>query len=397
MFIYRLNTAPQNSEMKAATNLIVNYLPPDMSEEEVRNLFSRVGAIQSCKLIKDKLSQASLGYAFVNYNTALEAEKAIQSLNGLPLKNKIIKVSYARPSSVQIKNANLYIAYLPKTYAQADLEAMFRPFGTIITSKILIDTETGLSRGVGFVRYDKHAEAQAAISALNGKVLHGCSQPILVKFANQAKGGTGGGGGGSGNGSGSGGVGGGMSGGGVTAPTALMSSSVGVGTGATANALSAAATSLLGAGAFRRQLAPYGAAATAGGPMRHTVNTMRYNPVSAALNPAALAAGAHPLAGLPSLASAGLTTTPSSGQGTFCIYVYNIPETTEDSLLYQLFSPFGAISSVKVIRDLKTGMCKRYGFVNMVNYEEAYQAVVSLNGTSLDGKMLQVSFKTSKT
>ena len=378
-------TAPQNSEMKAATNLIVNYLPPDMNEEEVRNLFSRVGVIQSCKLIKDKLSQASLGYAFVNYNTALDAEKAIQSLNGLPLKNKIIKVSYARPSSVQIKNANLYIAYLPKTYSQADLEAMFRPYGTIITSKILIDTETGLSRGVGFVRYDKHAEAQAAISSLNGKVLPGCSQPILVKFANQAKGGTGGGGG-----SGSGG--GGMSGGGVTGPTALMSSSV---SGATAGALSAAATSLLGAGAFRRQLTPYGAA-TAGGPMRHTVNTMRYNPVSAALNPAALAAGAHPLAGLPSLTTAGLTA-PSSGQGPFCIYVYNIPETTEDSLLYQLFSPFGAISSVKVIRDLKTGMCKRYGFVNMVNYEEAYQAVVSLNGTALDGKMLQVSFKTSKT
>ena len=41
-------------------------------------------------------------------------------------------------------------------------------------------------------------------------------------------------------------------------------------------------------------------------------------------------------------------------------------------------------------------LCKRYGFVNMVNYEEAYQAVVSLNGTNVDGKILQVSFKRSK-
>lgn len=362
--------------MKAATNLIVNYLPPDMSEEDVRNLFSRVGHIQSCKLIKDKLSQASLGYAFVNYTTALDAEKAIQSLNGLPMQNKIIKVSYARPSSVQIKNANLYIAYLPKTYAQGDLDAMFRPFGTIITSKILIDSETGLSRGVGFVRYDKHSEAQAAISALNGKVLPGCSQPILVKFANQSK--AGGGGGGSG--------GGGAGGGGASVGT-MMS-----GTG-TVGALSA--TSVLGANAItsvRRQLSPYGAP-TAGGPMRHTVNTMRFNPVSA-LTPAALA-GAHPLAGLPSLTTAGLTA-PNSAQGNFCIFVYNIPETTEDSLLYQLFSPYGAITSVKVIRDLKTGVCKRYGFVNMLNYEDAYQAVVSLNGTNVDGKILQVSFKTSK-
>ena len=371
--------APQNSEMKAATNLIVNYLPPDMSEDDVRNLFSRVGVIQSCKLIKDKLSQASLGYAFVNFNTALEAEKAIQSLNGLPLQNKIIKVSYARPSSVQIKNANLYIAYLPKTYTQADLDALFRPFGTIITSKILIDTETGLSRGVGFVRYDKHTEAQSAISALNSKVLPGCSQPILVKFANQSK--VGGNGGGSGGG-------GGGTGGGATGPVAAMMSSAG-------NAAALSATSLLGASALssvRRQLTPYGTA-TAGGPMRHTVNTMRFNPVSA-LTPAALA-GAHPLAGLPSLTAAGLTA-PSSTPGNFCIFVYNVPESTEDSLLYQLFSPFGAISSVKVIRDLKTGLCKRYGFVNMVNYEEAYQAVVSLNGTNIDGKILQVSFKSTK-
>ena len=369
--------------MKAATNLIVNYLPPDMSEDEVRNLFAGVGGIQSCKLIKDKLSQASLGYAFVNYATALDAEKAIQTLNGAPLKNKIIKVSYARPSSVQIKNANLYIAYLPKTYVQADLEAMFRPFGTIITSKILIDTETGLSRGVGFVRYDRHAEAQAAIASLNGKVLPGCSQPILVKFANQAKGGS--------NGS-SGSSLGGMTASGLAGPSTLMSSA-----GAAASVLSSASTSLLGAGALRRQLTPYGAT-TAGGPMRHTVNTMRYNPVSA-LSHAALAASTHPLAGLPSLATAGLTTTatPSSSQGNFCIFVYNIPETTEDSLLYQLFSPFGAISSVKVIRDLKTGLCKRFGFVNMVNYEEAYQAVVTLNGSEVAGKLLQVSFKAPKT
>lgn len=368
--------------MKAATNLIVNYPPPDMSEEDVRNLFSRVGHIQSCKLIKDKLSQASLGYAFVNFSSALDAEKAIQSLNGIPLQNKMIKVSYARPSSVQIKNANLYIAYLPKTLAQTDLDAMFRPFGTIITSKILIDTETGLSRGVGFVRYDKHSEAQAAISALNGKVLPGCSQPILVKFANQSKGGSGGGGVG-------GGGGGGVTGGGGGTNVGTLISGAG-------NAGTLAATSLLGASAItsvRRQLTPYGAAATAGGPMRHTVNTMRFNPVSA-LTPAALT-GAHPLTGLPSLATAGLTA-PTSAQGNFCIFVYNVPETTEDSLLYQLFSPFGAISSVKVIRDLKSGLCKRYGFVNMVNYEEAYQAVVSLNGTNVDGKILQVSFKTSK-
>ena len=334
-------TGPQNPESKAQTNLIVNYLPPTMTEDEVRNLFVTVGPIQSCKVIKEKLTQASLGYAFINYTNPGDAEKAIQSLNGLPLQNKTIKVSYARPSSSTIKNANLYVAYLPKNYTQTELEALFRPFGNIITSKILIDTATGLSRGVGFVRFDKHTEADNAILALNGKLLPGCTQPILVKFANQAK------------------------------PSSNQQSV------ATTAAISGiAALSRRGNTAFN----PSGA----GGPMRHTLApNVRFNPVSA------VTPGGISLAALTSIASA-----PSGTQG-FCVFVYNLPENTQDSLLYQLFSPFGAIASVKVIKDT-TGKCKRYGFVNMITYEEAYSAIVALNGYEVDGRSLQVSFKTQK-
>ena len=337
------NPGPQNPESKAKTNLIVNYLPQSMSEDDVRNLFATIGPVQSCKLIKDKLSQVSLGYCFVNYHTAVDADKAIQNLNGLPLQNKMIKVSYARPSSTAIKNANLYVAYLPKTFTQSDLEALFLPFGGIITSKILVDSATGLSRGVGFVRYDKHSEAENAIASLNGNTVQGSTQPILVKFANP--------------------------------PNTGASSTNG------ANGASGVSQSL-GATSTRRSAA-YG---TTGGPMRHTMPNLRYNPVSAISTGAA--AMISPLTGLPTLTS-------TSGQG-WCIFVYNLPENTQDSLLYQLFSPLGAISSVKVIKDLATGKCKRYGFVNMMNYEEAYRAIVTLNGYMLEGKPLQVSFKNPK-
>lgn len=338
------NPGPQNPESKAKTNLIINYLPQYMTEEDVKNLFSTIGPVQSCKLIKDKLSQVSLGYAFVNYTTAADAERAILNMNGLPLESKTIKVSYARPSSSAIKNANLYVAYLPKTYTQTELETLFRPFGAIITSKILVDSSTGLSRGVGFVRYDKHSEAENAILTLNGKTLPGCTQPLLVKFANQPK------------------------------PASAQASLA-------ANP----ASTITGLAAVTRRAAAYGT--TVGGPMRHTIANLRYNPVSAisATAAAATATGITPLA----------TSTLTPGQG-WCIFVYNLPENTEDSLLYQLFSPFGAITSVKVIKDLATGKCKRYGFVNMVNYEEAYQAIVSLNGYMLEGKPLQVSFKSPK-
>lgn len=341
------NPGPQNPESKAKTNLIVNYLPHSMTEEDVRNLFSAVGAVQSCKLIKDKLSQTSLGYAFVNYFLAEDAEKAIQNLNGLPLQNKTVKVSYARPSSASIKNANLYVAHLPITYTMMDLEALFRPFGNIITSRILVDTATGLSRGVGFVRFDKNTEAETAISALNGKSLHGCTQPLLVKFANQPKSGQ---------------------------PPTLTT------------AASSAVTSL------SRRVGGSNSFPSTGGPIRHTVANLRYNPVSTLMAATAATQALSQLPGASMAASMGIPSNPQA----WCIFVYNLPETTEDSLLYQLFSPFGAISSVRVIKDTNTQKCKRYGFVNMINYEEAYAAILHLNGHVCEGKPLQVSFKMPK-
>jgi len=166
------------------TNLIVNYLPQTMTQEEIRSLFSSIGEVESCKLIRDKVTGQSLGYGFVNYHRQEDASKAIQTLNGLRLQNKTIKVSYARPSSEAIKGANLYVSGLPKHMAQPDLERLFSSCGNIITSRILCDNITGLSKGVGFIRFDQRIEAERAIQKLNGTIPEGATEPITVKFAN---------------------------------------------------------------------------------------------------------------------------------------------------------------------------------------------------------------------
>lgn len=74
------------------TNLIVNYLPQNMTQDELRSLFSSIGEVESAKLIRDKVAGHSLGYGFVNYVTAKDAERAINTLNGLRLQSKTIKV-----------------------------------------------------------------------------------------------------------------------------------------------------------------------------------------------------------------------------------------------------------------------------------------------------------------
>ncbi|XP_011835894.1 PREDICTED: ELAV-like protein 2 [Mandrillus leucophaeus] len=75
------------------TNLIVNYLPQNMTQEELKSLFGSIGEIESCKLVRDKITGQSLGYGFVNYIDPKDAEKAINTLNGLRLQTKTIKVS----------------------------------------------------------------------------------------------------------------------------------------------------------------------------------------------------------------------------------------------------------------------------------------------------------------
>ncbi|XP_044609180.2 ELAV-like protein 1 isoform X3 [Equus asinus] len=127
------------------TNLIVNYLPQNMTQDELRSLFSSIGEVESAKLIRDKVAGHSLGYGFVNYVTAKDAERAVNTLNGLRLQSKTIKVSYARPSSEVIKDANLYISGLPRTMTQKDVEDMFSRFGRIINSRVLVDQTTAVA------------------------------------------------------------------------------------------------------------------------------------------------------------------------------------------------------------------------------------------------------------
>jgi ELAV like protein 2/3/4 len=94
-----------------------------------------------------------------------------------------------------------------------------------------------------------------------------------------------------------------------------------------------------------------------------------------------------------SISNSSLSSVNYSG---WCIFVYNLGPESDESILWQLFGPFGAVQSVKVIRDAHTQKCKGFGFITMTNYEEAVTAINCLNGLNLQNRILQVSFKTSK-
>ncbi len=77
---------------------------------------------------------------------------------------------------------NIFIAKLNFKTKTEDLEAAFAQFGTVTSCKIVLDKETGRSKGYGFVEMPDEQEANRAIEALNDKELDG--RVIAVKPAN---------------------------------------------------------------------------------------------------------------------------------------------------------------------------------------------------------------------
>ncbi|CAH8588662.1 unnamed protein product [Schistosoma bovis] len=363
------NNNNNNDNYIDETNLIINYLPPYMSKEEVKVLFSTCGKVESCKLIRDKTSGESLGYAFVKYSQSNEAQQAINTLNGLSLQNKTIKVSLARPNCESIKGANLYICGLPKTMTQKELEHLFSQYGRIITARILYDNKTGISRGVAFIRFDHRYEAELAIQQLNGHQLPSeysndmLNRPITVKFANS--------------------------------PSSIKFDNLSLVLLKQAAQLQAITTSTAMPSPLSRNATSAVIAAGLLNPLQQRIaaisNRLKYSitsPSSTETDLLSTIAMSNSILAPTIVASTGGLT--SNG---WCIFVYNLAPEVEESNLWQLFGPFGAVQSIKIVYDTTNNKCKGFAFVTMSNYEEAVLAIHSLNGFVLDNRILQVSFK----
>lgn len=78
-------------------NIYVANIPWKASEEELRNLFSQYGEVDSAKIITDKFTQRSRGFGFVEMKDESAAKQAIDELNGKDFMGKNLVVNEARP------------------------------------------------------------------------------------------------------------------------------------------------------------------------------------------------------------------------------------------------------------------------------------------------------------
>ena len=99
----------------------------------------------------------------------------------------------------------LYVGNLSYGTTDSDLQRMFEEFGTVQSAQVIMDRESGRSKGFGFVEMGSDQEAQAAIKALNGKDMDGRALTVNEAKPREDRGGRSGGGGRGGYGGGGGG------------------------------------------------------------------------------------------------------------------------------------------------------------------------------------------------
>ncbi|CEJ05231.1 hypothetical protein RMCBS344292_19176 [Rhizopus microsporus] len=168
-------------------NIYVRGLPSSTTDESFLEMCQAYGTVSSSKAIIDQKTGECKGYGFAMFEHEKECEEAIEGLNKSGFQASYAKVGQESFSSrlrhlQDETSTNIYISNLPLDITEQKLEELFLPNQTV-SSRILRDPQSGISRGVGFARMTYREAAVAIIEKFNGHVIEGSSAPLQVRFA----------------------------------------------------------------------------------------------------------------------------------------------------------------------------------------------------------------------
>ena len=367
----------------SSASLHVGVLAPDVSEVHLYELFQSVGPVASVHLCRDFATRRSLGYAYVNFHRAEDAERALDTMNFSNIRGRQCRISWAQrdPTTRKSGVGNVFIKNLAKGIDDKTLRDTFSVFGNIISCRVMTNAN-GESRGYGFVQFDTEEMAQNAIKLCNGKMIAG-EQVVVMPFKGRRD----------------------RQSNDRSTFTNVYCNNIPVGT--TKEKLTELFT-------------PFGAVTSC--LVSNAPDSKNRGTTYAFINfaePAQATAAINGLNGQDPLNSGKkLLVTQAQSRETrerqlkelfeqrrlerakkyqgINVYTKNLPETMDDNGLRELFSKFGNISSAKVMMNPQTGKSRGFGFVCFTTPEEATKAVSGMNQQMVEGKPLYVSLAQRK-
>lgn len=178
-------------------NVYVKNLAESTTEEDLATIFGEFGTTTSVVVMRDADGK-SKGFGFVNYESADDAAKAVEALNGKTVDEKEWYVGRAQKKSEReqelkekfektmkeaadkFQGANLYVKNLDDSVDDEKLKELFVEYGKITSCKVMRDP-SGVSKGSGFVAFSTPEEASRALAEMNGKMI--ASKPLYVALA----------------------------------------------------------------------------------------------------------------------------------------------------------------------------------------------------------------------
>ncbi|ELK36264.1 CUGBP Elav-like family member 3 [Myotis davidii] len=377
-----LTYCARDSALKAQSALHEQKTLPGMNRPiQVKPADSESRGGRSCTFgpspfpsIRKARARSSCGTAFL--------EEGSQSCEGFPVKvgtgvsvargeviQPIIEMAKLRPQVEcksfrnglgPLEDRKLFVGMLGKQQTDEDVRKMFEPFGTIDECTVLRGPD-GTSKGCAFVKFQTHAEAQAAINTLHSSR----TLPMQHMAAINANG--------------------------LIATPITPSSGT-----STPPAIAATPVSAIPAALGVNGYSPVPTQPT-GQPAPDALYPNGVHPYPAQSPAAPVDPLQQAYAGMQHYTGTKLFLSVATPGPDGCnIFIYHLPQEFTDSEILQMFIPFGHVISAKVFVDRATNQSKCFGFVSFDNPASAQAAIQAMNGFQIGMKRLKVQLKRPK-
>ena len=179
----------RSQNIEPSTNVFISYIPPDFTEQDLRNLCSQYGEIICSKIMINLQTGQSKCFGFVKFKDLSQATAAIKGINGMQVRNKKLLAKYAESQEKkETVSRMLFIKRIPIFVDTNTVISLFSRFGDILSVSPCHKIEGPEQKYWGcFIQYPSIQSATAAIDEMNNQIIAPGTMPIHVTYADESR------------------------------------------------------------------------------------------------------------------------------------------------------------------------------------------------------------------